>query len=201
MKCFCIGRNYREHALELQNPIPNEPLLFIKPQTAILPPETPFQIPSFSKEIHYECEVVLRMKYVPRNSNIEKIQNPIQGVGLGIDFTARDIQRQLKKKGYPWEIAKAFDGSAFLSSFYSWNEVRKPIHFSLLRNGQIAQRGSTDMMLFSFKEIIAYISRFFTIEEGDVIFTGTPSGVGKVERGDVLEGFLNGKKCFELKVI
>jgi 2-keto-4-pentenoate hydratase/2-oxohepta-3-ene-1,7-dioic acid hydratase in catechol pathway len=201
MKCFCIGRNYPLHAQELGNPIPQEPIIFLKPHTAILPPGKPFQIPDFSHEIHYECEVVIQMHHIPANAKRSEIHSYIKGIGLGIDFTARDLQQKLKTQGLPWELAKAFDGSAAISPLLPPHTVTMPITFALFRNGHCVQQGNTKDMCFPIDELIRFISRYFTIEEGDLLFTGTPPGVGKVESGDHLEGYLNGQKLLDVKII
>ncbi len=198
MKIICIGRNYSEHAKELKNELPDKPIVFIKPQTALLKDNKPFYIPEWSKDLHYETEIVLKIskqgKYVE-----EKFANKYYSeVTVGIDFTARDLQAQQKAKGLPWEIAKAFDHSAVLGEF------RKPkfknINFSMNLNGVEVQKGNTGDVIFSFEKIIAYASQFFTLQQGDLIFTGTPAGVGPVKIGDRLEGFLEDEKVFDFEV-
>ena len=198
MKIICIGRNYSEHAKELKNELPDKPIVFIKPQTAILKDNKDFYLPPWSNDMHYETEVVLKIskqgKYVE-----EKFANKYYNeVTVGIDFTARDLQAQQKAKGLPWEIAKAFDNSAVLGEF------RKPqfknINFSMKLNGTEMQKGNTGDAIFSFEKIIAYASQFFTLQQGDLIFTGTPAGVGPVKTGDRLEGFLEGEKVFDFEV-
>jgi 2-keto-4-pentenoate hydratase/2-oxohepta-3-ene-1,7-dioic acid hydratase in catechol pathway len=198
MKIICIGRNYSEHAKELKNELPDKPIVFIKPQTAILKDNKDFYLPPWSNDMHYETEVVLKVckqgKYVE-----EKFAGKYYSeVTVGIDFTARDLQAQQKAKGLPWEIAKAFDHSAVLGEF------RKPkfknINFSMNLNGVETQKGNTGDAIFSFEKIIAYASQFFTLQQGDLIFTGTPAGVGPVKIGDQLEGFLEGEKVFDFVV-
>ena len=198
MKIICIGRNYSEHAKELKNELPDKPIVFIKPQTAILKDNKPFYLPPWSNDLHYETEIVLKIskqgKYVE-----EKFANKYYSeVTVGIDFTARDLQAQQKAKGLPWEIAKAFDHSAVLGEF------RKPkfrnINFSMNLNGVETQKGNTGDAIFSFEKIIAYASQFFTLQQGDLIFTGTPAGVGPVKIGDRLEGFLEDEKVFDFEV-
>ena len=198
MKIICIGRNYSEHAKELKNELPDKPIVFIKPQTAILKYNKDFYLPPWSNDMHYETEVVLKVckqgKYVE-----EKFAGKYYSeVTVGIDFTARDLQAQQKAKGLPWEIAKAFDHSAVLGEF------RKPkfknINFSMNLNGVETQKGNTGDAIFSFEKIIAYASQFFTLQQGDLIFTGTPAGVGPVKVGDRLEGFLEEEKVFDFVV-
>ena len=198
MKIICIGRNYSEHAKELKNELPDKPIVFIKPQTSILKDNKPFYMPPWSNDMHYETEIVLKVskqgKYVE-----EKFAGKYYSeVTVGIDFTARDLQAQQKAKGLPWEIAKAFDHSAVLGEF------RKPkfknINFSMNLNGVEVQKGNTGDAIFSFEKIIAYASQFFTLQQGDLIFTGTPAGVGPVKMGDRLEGFLEDEKVFDFEV-
>lgn len=202
MKIFCIGRNYSEHAKELGNSIPDEPVIFMKPKNALLQPHTPFYYPEFSNELHYEVELVLRIckngKYVAER-NASKYYD---GISVGIDFTARDIQDNLKKKGLPWEKAKAWDNSAVVGSWHEINpELRNnPIVFSLQKNGEIVQKGISTDMIFDFDEIVSHISNYFSINIGDLIFTGTPAGVGECVVGDVLTGFLGDTKMFEVEV-
>lgn len=195
MKIFCIGRNYADHAKELNNPLPTEPLIFMKPPTALLLNNRPFYHPDFSKNIHYEAEIVLRIAKNGRSVQPEFAHRYYDAVALGIDFTARDLQDQLKAKGQPWEIAKGFDRSAPLSKFTPLAELQHPqdIHFELFKNGDRVQDGHTRDLIFDFNTLIVYISRFFTLHKGDYIFTGTPAGVGPVQVGDVLEGRLEGE--------
>ena len=195
MKIICVGRNYAEHARELQNAIPDAPILFMKPATALLINDKPFYYPDFSKDIHYELEVVLKINANGRHIDPAFAHKYYHEIGLGIDFTARDLQQRCKEKGHPWEIAKAFDHSAVLGNFISLPEnYREGIQFSLLKNGEEVQNGNTKDMLFPFDDLIVYISRFFKLQMGDLIYTGTPAGVGPVAIGDVLEGYLEGQK-------
>ena len=188
MKIFCIGRNYAAHAAELQNEIPSEPVVFMKPISALLKGNQPLYYPSFTQNLHYEGEVVLRI-----GKNGKKIQEKfatgyIDAITLGFDFTARDIQDKLKAKGLPWEIAKGFDGSAAIGNFIPISDIVNfpNIAFTVLKNGEIVQNGDTRLLLFSFAKIISYISQYFTLHTGDLIFTGTPEGVGPVQIGDIL---------------
>ena len=201
MKIFCIGRNYAEHALELGNKIPDEPVIFMKPKNALITGNIPFYYPEITNELHYECEIVLQVGKNGKFISERNAPNYINGVSLGIDFTARDIQEQLKKKGLPWEKAKAFDHSAFLGKI---NPVGKTFtevsNFQLIKNGTEVQNGLTSHMLFSFSNIIHQISKYFTINIGDLIFTGTPAGVGECIVGDELEGILNGETMFNVTI-
>ncbi|MBC7885976.1 MAG: fumarylacetoacetate hydrolase family protein [Saprospiraceae bacterium] len=201
MKIICIGRNYSDHAKELNNPVPKEPLIFIKPSTALLTDNKPFYHPDFSQEIHYELEVVLRVKKTGKVIQPQFASSYYDQIGLGIDFTARDLQDQCKSKGHPWEIAKAFDNSAAVSEFVDLKTFNPlSVHFQLFQNGNVVQSGDTADMIFSFDYLISYISTYFTLQQGDYIFTGTPSGVGKINIGDKLEGFLEGNKLLECKI-
>jgi acylpyruvate hydrolase len=198
MKIICIGRNYSEHAKELKNELPDKPIVFIKPQTALLKDNKPFYIPDWSKDLHYETEIVLKISKQGKYVEEKFAHKYYSEVTVGIDFTARDLQAQQKAKGLPWEIAKAFDHSAVLGEF------RKPqfknINFSMNLNGVEVQKGNTGDVIFSFEKIISYASQFFTLQQGDLIFTGTPAGVGPVKIGDRLEGFLEGEKVFDFEV-
>ncbi|MGX9986507.1 fumarylacetoacetate hydrolase family protein [Soonwooa purpurea] len=201
MKIICIGRNYSEHAKELGNEVPENPVIFIKPDTAVLKKDTDFYIPEFSNDVHYELEVVVKIskggKYIQKN-NASKHYDEI---GLGIDFTARDLQSQLKAKGLPWELSKAFDGSAVVSEFLNKEDFDlESLQFSLSKNGEKVQDGNTSDMIFDIDSIIAFASQYFTLRVGDLIFTGTPKGVGKVEENDILEGFLEHKKLISLRI-
>lgn len=202
MKIFCIGRNYSAHAQELHNEIPDEPVIFMKPKNALLLNNNPFFYPDFSVDIHYECELVLRV-----GKNGKKVRDkyaPLyyDQIGVGIDFTARDIQETLKKSGLPWEKAKSFDHSAVLGKMIPINpeQEMKDIHFLLKKNDVIVQQGNSKDMLFNFDQIIVHISKYFTINIGDLIFTGTPAGVGRVQIGDHLEGFLEEEKLLDFEV-
>lgn len=189
MKIICIGRNYVDHAKELNNPVPKKPLVFMKPPSALLVNNKPFYYPEFTKDLHYELEVVLKVKRNGRHVQPEFASSYYDEVALGIDFTARDLQKECKAKGHPWEIAKSFDGSAVLSNFISLAEVDQPgIEFALHKNGTEVQHGHTKDLIFSFDQIIVYVSQFFKLQMGDLIYTGTPAGVGPVAIGDHLEG-------------
>jgi acylpyruvate hydrolase len=200
MKIICIGRNYASHAKELKNELPDKPILFLKPQTALLKDNKPFYLPGWSADMHYEAEVVLRVcrqgKYIE-----EKFAHKYYDEATaGIDFTARDLQAQQKAKGLPWEIAKAFDGSAAIGTFKKITDHSIGFSFHLLLNGVKVQDGNTNDMIFSFGKIIAYASQFFTLQVGDLIYTGTPAGVGAVKMGDRLEGFLDGDRVFDFEI-
>lgn len=202
MKIICIGRNYSEHAKELGNETPKEPVFFLKPDTAISPKGHPFFIPDFSKNIQHEVELVVRINRLGKHIEEKFAHKYYDQIGLGIDFTARDIQEVIKEKGLPWEKAKGFDGSAVISRTFLHKENLNlnDINFSLKKNGSIVQSGNTKQMMFTIDQIIAYISRFYTLKIGDLIYTGTPAGVGKVEVGDLLEGYIEDEKMFEVKV-
>ncbi len=191
MKIICIGRNYAEHAKELNNAVPEDPIVFLKPPSALLINNKPLFYPDFTQDIHYELEVVLKICKNGRYVQPEFASEYYNQVGLGIDFTARDLQAKCKKNGHPWEIAKGFDGSAALSPFIGMDKVDPTgIHFRLQKNGATVQDGNTQDMIFSFEDIIVYVSKFFKLQMGDLIFTGTPAGVGPVAIGDTLEGAL-----------
>lgn len=195
MKIICIGRNYAEHAKELNNPVPESPVVFMKPPSAMLVNGKPFYYPDFTKDLHYECEVVLKICKNGRHIQPEFAAEYYDQIGLGIDFTARDVQDQLKKKGHPWEIAKGFDGSAVMGQFLPLSDLpdRAAIEFQLKKNGEVVQHGNTRDLLFPFEAIIVYVSKYFKLQVGDYIFTGTPAGVGPVQIGDKLEGLLVAK--------
>lgn len=191
MKIICIGRNYRDHAKELQNPIPTSPLVFMKPASALLIENRPFYIPEFTQEVHYELEVVLKICKNGRHVQPEFASGYYDQISLGIDFTARDLQTKLKEKGHPWEKAKAFDHSAALGKFIPIEEVDKDsIHFQLTNNGTVVQKGDTADLIFPFDHLICHISQYFKLQMGDLIYTGTPAGVGPVTIGDQLVGLL-----------
>lgn len=192
MKIICIGRNYSEHAKELNNAVPEEPVVFMKPPSALIVGDKPLYYPEFTADLHYEGEVVLQICKNGRHVQPEFADSYIGGIGFGIDFTARDLQHKCKSKGLPWEIAKAFDGSAPLSNLLPLEQFPDPeaIDFELYKNGERVQHGNTRDVLFSFRDIIVYVSRFFKLQMGDLIYTGTPAGVGPVAIGDLLEGFL-----------
>ncbi|MEZ4786753.1 MAG: fumarylacetoacetate hydrolase family protein [Flavobacterium haoranii] len=202
MKIICIGRNYADHISELNNERPTEPVIFMKPDTAILPKQFPFVIPEFSNDVHHEVEVLVKINKVGKYIDAKFAHKYYDEIGLGIDFTARDLQSKLKDKGLPWEKAKAFDGSAIIGDFLPKNSFTslENINFELKSNDQLVQQGNTSMMLWKIDEIIAYVSQFFTLKTGDIIFTGTPKGVAPVKEGDVLEGFLEGKQMFKVQV-
>ena len=202
MKIICIGRNYLAHVKELDNALPTEPMFFMKPETALLPAGEPFPYPDFSKEIHYETELVLRICKSGKAIDEKKASEYYDAITVGIDFTARDLQSQCKAKGHPWEIAKAFDYSAPIGKFKKISELDCPndINFGMKLNGEWVQQGHSRDMIFSFDKIIAHVSRFVTLKEGDIIFTGTPQGVGEVHVGDRLELFLEGKSMFVFQV-
>ena len=202
MKIICIGRNYIDHAKELNNPVPSEPLFFLKPDSAILPKRNPFYIPNFTNIVHYEVELIIKICKLGKNINENFANTYYNEIGLGIDFTARDLQDKCKEKGHPWEIAKAFDQSAVVSANFidKKNLNLNNINFSLKKNGEIVQQGNSSNMLFNFDKIIAHVSKFMTLKIGDLIFTGTPSGVGKVNIGDELIGYLEDEQAFKTKI-
>lgn len=201
MKLICIGRNYADHARELGNEIPENPVIFMKPDTAVLKKGSDFYLPEFSDDVHYELEVVLKISKGGKYITEEHAAKHIEEIGLGIDFTARDLQSELKKKGLPWELAKGFDGSAVLSEFFKKEDYDlSRLNFSLIKNKEAVQQGNTSLMLFSPEKIIAFVSKFFTLRTGDLIFTGSPQGVGKVAENDVLEAFLEDRKVLDLRI-
>jgi 2-keto-4-pentenoate hydratase/2-oxohepta-3-ene-1,7-dioic acid hydratase in catechol pathway len=202
MKIFCVGRNYAEHAKELGNDVPDEPVIFLKPKSALLQPHMPFYYPEFTNELHYEAEIVLRVskngKYI-QEKHANKYYNAYT---IGIDFTARDVQNELKSKGLPWEKAKAWDNSAVVGKFIDIGEKFDPgnINFCLYNNKQIVQQGNTGQMIFTFNEIVSNISQYFSLNIGDLIFTGTPAGVGECVVGDELEGFIEDDSLLEVSI-
>jgi 2-keto-4-pentenoate hydratase/2-oxohepta-3-ene-1,7-dioic acid hydratase in catechol pathway len=203
MKIICIGRNYGEHAKELKNDVPTEPIFFCKPDSAILPKGNPFFIPEWSHDIHYEVELIYRIEKLGKNIDKKYSSRYYSTIGLGIDFTARDIQSDLKAKGLPWEKAKGFDGSAVVSEeFLSLDtfEDANAISFSLYKNGNLVQSGNSGDMIFSIDHIIEYVSQFMMLKIGDLMYTGTPSGVGPVAAGDELEGRIGDKVMFKTKI-
>lgn len=201
MKIICIGRNYAKHIEELANERPESPVVFLKPDSAILPKKMPFFIPPFSNDIHYEVEVLVKINKVGKHISSKFAHKYYDEIGLGIDFTARDVQAKCKEKGLPWEKAKAFDGSAVIGEFYAKEIFKsKDISFQLHKNDEIVQDGNTSSMLWKIDELISYVSEYFTLKKGDVIFTGTPAGVGKVIENDVLIGVIEGKQAFNIKV-
>ena len=202
MKIICIGRNYAKHIKELKNEKPTEPVIFLKPDSAILPKKHPFYIPEFSDEIHYEVEILVKINRLGKHIAPKFAHKYYDEIGLGIDFTARDLQTKLKEKGLPWEKAKGFDGSAVISKFIPKSTFKDltNISFSLEKNKELMQDGNTNAMLWKIDELIAYISTFMTLKIGDIIFTGTPAGVGKVFPDDVLVGKIEGETFFEIKI-
>jgi 2-keto-4-pentenoate hydratase/2-oxohepta-3-ene-1,7-dioic acid hydratase in catechol pathway len=202
MKIICIGRNYTKHIEELQNERPTEPVIFLKPDTAILPKSMPFFIPDFTDDIHHEIEILVRINRVGKHIEPKFAHKYYDEIGLGIDFTARELQNQLKDKGLPWEKAKAFDGSAVIGNFVSKDKFQSlnSINFELTNNGVLVQQGCTSNMLWKIDELIAYVSQYFTLKIGDIIFTGTPEGVAKVVPNDVLEGYIEGESMFRIQI-
>ena len=202
MKLICIGRNYVDHITELNNEKPDSPVVFIKPDSAILPNKHPFVIPAFSQDVHHEVEVLLRVCKVGKYIAPEFAHKYYDKIGLGIDFTARDVQAVLKAKGLPWEKAKSFDGAAVVSNFIEKSNFAdlSQLDFSLTKNGETVQKGNTSLMIWNFDEIISYVSQYFTLKIGDIIFTGTPAGVSQVNPNDVLEGFIEHKSMFRIHV-
>ena len=202
MKIICVGRNYADHIQELANEKPESPVLFMKPDTAIVLKQFPFFIPDFSNEVHHEVEVLVKINRVGKHIDARFAHKYYDSIGLGIDFTARDLQAELKEKGLPWEKAKAFDGSAVIGEFIDKSEFESlnDVNFKLTKNNEVVQEGNTKQMLWKIDELIAYVSQFFTLRIGDIIFTGTPKGVGKVNPEDVLEGFIEDKKLFRIQV-
>lgn len=202
MKIICIGRNYANHIAELQNERPAEPVVFLKPDTAVVQKQFPFVIPEFSTDVHHEVEVLVKINKVGKHIAAKFAHKYYDEIGLGIDFTARDLQGMLKEKGLPWEKAKAFDGSAVVGDFLkkSQFESLENLTFELTVNGNSVQKGNTAQMLWKIDELISYVSRFFTLRTGDILFTGTPEGVAGVRPGDILEGFLEGQQLFRTHV-
>lgn len=203
MKIICVGRNYVAHIAELGNETPDSPMLFMKPPTAILSDNKPFYYPDFTQDLNYEGELVLKICKNGRHVQPEFADSYYQQIGFGIDFTARDLQQKCKEKGHPWEIAKAFDSSAVLSKqFLSVSELPDlaSIKFQMLLNGNVVQDGDSALMIYTFNDIICYASRFFRLQVGDYIFTGTPAGVGPVKRGDILTGFIEGNKLLSCEI-
>jgi len=202
MKLICIGRNYAQHISELKSEKPSEPVVFLKPDTAILLNKQPFFIPDFSNEVHHEVEVLVKINRVGKYIDSKFAHKYYEQIGLGIDFTARDLQQKLKGKGLPWEKSKAFDGSAVIGNWVSKSNYDNlnNISFSLLKNNKIVQSSTTGDMLWGIDEIIAYVSQYFTLKIGDIIFTGTPSGVGKVQSNDSLKGYIGEEEFFSIKV-
>ncbi|MBK0380523.1 fumarylacetoacetate hydrolase family protein [Mucilaginibacter segetis] len=202
MKIIAIGRNYAEHAKELNNRVPTAPVIFMKPDTALLKDNKPFYYPDFSKDIHHEIEIVLKVSKEGKHISEKFAGNYFEEIALGVDFTARDIQQKHKEKGLPWELAKAFDGSAPISHFVPKSNFKDlySLDFHLNINGETRQTGNTKDLLFSFESIIAFVSQYITLKKGDLIFTGTPQGVGKVSIGDRLEGYLGDEKLLDFYI-
>lgn len=194
MKIICIGRNYVNHAKEMDSLVPSEPIVFLKPDTALLKNNKPFYYPDFSKDIHHELELVIKISKNGKNIQVPFAHKYIDGISVGIDFTARDIQQICKEKGLPWEKAKAFDSSAVVGTFIPY--PNKELNFSLKKNGEIIQEGNSKNMIFSIDYIISHVSKYFTLRTGDLIYTGTPEGVGPIAKGDKLEGFIASSKLF-----
>ncbi len=202
MKIICIGRNYADHAKEMNAAAPSEPMFFMKSDVSLLRPGTPFFYPNFSNDIHYECEIVVKIDRVGKNIAEKFAHKYYSEIGLGVDFTARDLQQKCKENGHPWEIAKSFEGSAAISNEFIKKEKLElsSINFSMKQNSIEVQNGNTSDMLFSIEAIISYVSRFMTLKKGDLIYTGTPKGVGPVQIGDELQGFIGDTKMFEFKI-
>tara|TARA_R110002033_G_scaffold56090_4_gene105069 strand:- start:42060 stop:42671 length:612 start_codon:yes stop_codon:yes gene_type:complete len=202
MKIICIGRNYTAHIEELKNEKPADPVVFIKPDSSVLPKEQDFYIPEFSKDVHYEVEVLVKIKKVGKHIEAKFAPNYYDEIGLGIDFTARDLQQSLKEKGLPWEKAKGFDGAAVIGKWVPKTNFKNlnDLNFSLLKNNEVVQKGNTGLMLWKIDELIAYVSTFFTLKKGDILFTGTPAGVGRVKTNDYLSGMLEDVEMFHLNI-
>lgn len=202
MKIICIGRNYADHAKELKNDLPTEPVIFMKPKSALLLPDKPIYYPEFTDDLHYECELVVKIGKNGKFIQEKFARKYYSEVSLGIDFTARDVQERQKKKGLPWEIAKAFDGSAAVGTFMQLSDSMNvnDLDFQLRKNGELVQDGHTRDMIFTIDNLIAYVSRFFTLNIGDLLYTGTPAGVGPVSVQDKLEGYLQGNKVLDVDV-
>lgn len=202
MKIFAIGRNYVDHAKELNNPVPSEPLFFMKPDTAIIQNNNPFFYPDFTNDLHYETEIVLKLQKVGKNVSEKFAHRYYTEIGIGIDFTARDVQDKCKEKGWPWEIAKAFDGSAPISKFIPRKDFKdlSNINFHLDLNGKTVQQGNTKDLIFSFDKLVAHVSKYVTIRMGDLIFTGTPAGVGPVKIGDRLQAYIEDKLMMDFYI-
>ena len=202
MKIICIGRNYIDHAKELNNPVPKEPVFFIKPDTALLPKRNPFVYPGFTKDLHYEVEIVLRINKIGKHIEEKFAHKYYNEIGVGVDFTARDVQQQCKEKGLPWEKAKAFDFSAPTSDFVPIKNFKdiNQLNFELKVNDELKQKGNTRDMLFNFNQIVAYVSQFVTLKIGDYIYTGTPAGVGPININEKITCFIEGEKMLEFNV-
>lgn len=202
MKIICIGRNYADHVEELENERPKEPVVFLKPDTTIGQRNTPFYIPDFSSDVHHEIEIIVKINRIGKHIQEQFAHKYYDQISVGIDFTARDLQAQLKAKGLPWEKAKAFDGAAVLGQWVPKNQFKdlQKLNFELIKNDLSVQRANTQLMLYTIDQLIAYVSQFFTLKIGDILFTGTPAGVAAVQENDYLEGFLEGQKLLDVKV-
>ncbi len=202
MKIICIGRNYAAHIAELENEKPKDPIIFLKPDTSILLKKNPFFIPEFSNDVHHEVELLVKIKKIGKHIDRKFAHKYYDEIGLGIDFTARDLQQELKSKGHPWEKAKAFDGAAVVGAFLDKEQFDSvdDINFSLKKNGNTVQDGNSSLMLWKIDELIEYISKYFTLKIGDIIFTGTPAGVGAISPNDLLTGFIEDREMFSIKV-
>ncbi|KAF2079157.1 fumarylacetoacetate hydrolase family protein [Flavobacterium sharifuzzamanii] len=202
MKIICVGRNYANHIEELKNERPSEPVVFMKPDSAVLLKQHPFVIPEFSEDVHHEVEIIVKINKVGKYIEPKFAHKYYDEISVGIDFTARDLQSKLKEKGLPWEKAKAFDGSAVIGDFLPKTDFisMENLNFELRRNSETVQKGNSSMMLWKIDELIAHVSQFFTLKIGDIIFTGTPAGVAAVKPNDILEGFLEDKKLFRIQV-
>ena len=202
MKIICVGRNYVEHINELKNKKNSFPVLFIKPDSSLILKNNPFLIPDFAQNIHYEIEFIVKISKVGKHIQSQYSYKYYEKIGIGIDFTARTLQKELQSKGLPWEKAKAFDGSCFVGNWIDKNEFLDlgDINFSLKKNGKIRQSSNTSKMIWKIDDLISYISKYFTLKIGDIVFTGTPSGVGNVEKNDLLEGYIENKKIFKLEI-
>jgi 2-keto-4-pentenoate hydratase/2-oxohepta-3-ene-1,7-dioic acid hydratase in catechol pathway len=202
MKIICIGRNYVKHIEELNNDRPDEPVVFLKPDSSILLKQHPFVIPEFTDDVHHEVELIVKINKVGKYIEPKFASNYYDEIGLGIDFTARDLQAKLKENGLPWEKAKSFDGSAVIGEFYPKSDSKslEDLEFKLVKNGEIVQLGNTKHMIWKIDELISHVSQYFTLKKGDIIFTGTPEGVAAVKPNDILEGYLEDKKSFRIQV-
>lgn len=202
MKIIAVGRNYIDHAKELNNPVPGRPVIFMKPDTAVLKDNKDFYYPEFSKDVHYEVELVIRVCNEGKHVSKKFAHKYYDAIGLGIDFTARDVQSELKAKGLPWELAKAFDHSAVVGELIAKDQITdlQSLDFSLQKNGETVQEGNSKDMIFDFDSLITFVSQYITLRKGDLIYTGTPAGVGPVQIGDKLEGFLEGKSMFTCQI-
>ena len=202
MKIICVGRNYFDHIYELKNEKPDSPILFLKPETSIIQNKQPFFIPDFSNDVQYEVEVLIKINRLGKAISPQFSHKYYDKIGLGIDFTARDIQNKLKKDSLPWEKSKSFDGSALIGNWINKKNIDNlnNLEFRLTKNGDVVQKGNTSEMIWKIDELISKISKFFTLKIGDIIFTGTPSGVGRVNENDKLVGYINDKECFSIKI-